>query len=197
MFACCVQQFYSHRINTTDLGNMRRTDGIYPEKWFLRRHYLYLVNNVTEMYFLFPNIWFLNCQLWCGSRWIGAEQASSHGSNGWWRNAWISIKISLKFVPKVPMNNIPALVQIMAWCRPGDRALSAPVMGSCLTHIYVTLLKTFFLNEMFECILNKLSLIYVPMSLINSKPALVQVVMLYCQTTSHYMNKCWQGPWRH
>ena len=30
-------------------------------------------------------------------------------------NVWILIKISLKFVPKDPINNIPALVQIMAW----------------------------------------------------------------------------------
>ena len=30
-------------------------------------------------------------------------------------NVWIRIKISLKFVPKSPINNIPALVQIMAW----------------------------------------------------------------------------------
>ena len=29
-------------------------------------------------------------------------------------NIWISIKISLKFVPKGPINNFPALVQIMA-----------------------------------------------------------------------------------
>ena len=28
---------------------------------------------------------------------------------------WISIKISLKFVPKGTINNILALVQIMAW----------------------------------------------------------------------------------
>ena len=34
-------------------------------------------------------------------------------------NIWISIKISLKFVPKGPINNIPALVQMMAWRRPG------------------------------------------------------------------------------
>ena len=34
-------------------------------------------------------------------------------------NVWISIKISLKFLPKGPVNNIPALVQIMAWHRPG------------------------------------------------------------------------------
>ena len=32
----------------------------------------------------------------------------------------ISIKISLKFVLKGPFNNIPALVQIMAWGRKGD-----------------------------------------------------------------------------
>ena len=30
-------------------------------------------------------------------------------------NIWISIEISLKFVPKGPINNIPALGQIMAW----------------------------------------------------------------------------------
>ena len=41
-------------------------------------------------------------------------------------NVWISIKIPLKFVPKGPINNIPALVQIMAWRRPGDKPLSEP-----------------------------------------------------------------------
>ena len=50
----------------------------------------------------------------------------------------ISIKISLKFVPKGPINNIPALVQIMAWRRSGDKPLSEPMMVSLLTHICVT-----------------------------------------------------------
>ena len=39
-------------------------------------------------------------------------------------NVWIAIKISLKFVPMGPINNIPALVQIMAWRRSGDKSLS-------------------------------------------------------------------------
>ena len=52
-------------------------------------------------------------------------------------NAWILLKISLKFVPKVRINNIPALVQIMAWRRPGDKPLSEPKMVSLLTHICV------------------------------------------------------------
>ena len=51
---------------------------------------------------------------------------------------WISPRISLKFVPKVRINNIPALVQIMAWCRPGDKPLSEPMMASLLAHICVT-----------------------------------------------------------
>ena len=53
-------------------------------------------------------------------------------------NVWIPIKISLKFVPQGPINNIPALVQIMAWRRPGDKPLSEPMMVRLPTHICVT-----------------------------------------------------------
>ena len=54
------------------------------------------------------------------------------------KNVWIPIKISLKFVPKGPINNIPALVQIMVWRRPGDKPLSEPMMVSLLTYLCVT-----------------------------------------------------------
>ena len=53
-------------------------------------------------------------------------------------SVWISFKISLKFVPMVPINNIPALVQILAWRRSGDKPLSEPMMVSLLMHIWVT-----------------------------------------------------------
>ena len=53
-------------------------------------------------------------------------------------NVRILIKISLKFVPKGPINKNPALVQIMAWRRPGDKPLSEPMMVFLLTHICVT-----------------------------------------------------------
>ena len=52
-------------------------------------------------------------------------------------NALISIKSSLKFVPKGPINNIPAVVQIMAWRRLGDKPLSEPMMDSFPRHICV------------------------------------------------------------
>ena len=53
-------------------------------------------------------------------------------------NIWIPIKISLKFVPRSSINNNPALVQIMAWRRPGDKPLSEPMMVNLPTHICVT-----------------------------------------------------------
>ena len=34
-----------------------------------------------------------------------------------WMEIYVSIKMSLKFVPKGPINNISALGQIMAWRR--------------------------------------------------------------------------------
>ena len=50
------------------------------------------------------------------------------------------MELSMKFVPRVPIYNIPALVQIMAWRRLGDKPLSEPMMDSLPTHnIYASL----------------------------------------------------------
>ena len=48
-------------------------------------------------------------------------------------NVWISSKIF-----SIKINNIPALVQVMAWRRPGNKPLYEPTMVSLLTHICVT-----------------------------------------------------------
>ena len=37
-----------------------------------------------------------------------------------------------------PINNIPALVQIMTWCRSGHKPLSEPMMVRLLMHICIT-----------------------------------------------------------
>ena len=50
-------------------------------------------------------------------------------------NCCILIKFSLKYVRKDPNDNNPALVQIMAWRRSGDKPLSEPMMISLPTHI--------------------------------------------------------------
>ena len=41
---------------------------------------------------------------------------------------WILIKISLKFVPKAPIDNNPVLVQIMALRRIGEKSLAEPML---------------------------------------------------------------------
>ena len=53
-------------------------------------------------------------------------------------NVRISINISLKFVPKGLINNVPALVYIMAWRRLDGKPLSEPMMVISLAHICVT-----------------------------------------------------------
>ena len=53
-------------------------------------------------------------------------------------NIWIPIKISLLFVPRSPINIIRALVQVMAWRRPGDKPLSEPIIDRLPPHICVT-----------------------------------------------------------
>ena len=50
-------------------------------------------------------------------------------------NVTMPITISLKFVPKDPINNILALAQTMAWCRRGDKPLSEPMMFRLPTDI--------------------------------------------------------------
>ena len=53
-------------------------------------------------------------------------------------NCCILIKFSLKYVRKGPIDNNPALVEIMAWRRSGDKPLSQPMIVSLPTHICVT-----------------------------------------------------------
>ena len=92
-------------------------------------------------------IWFqLKSNVWSDSCWLGRNlwnciintlrprQNGHHFPDDIFQciflneNVWIAIKISLNFVRKGPINNISALVQIMAWRRPGDKPLSEPMM---------------------------------------------------------------------
>ena len=43
-------------------------------------------------------------------------------------NDRIQIQISLKFVPRSPIDSKPALVQMMAWRQTGDNPLPEPMM---------------------------------------------------------------------
>ena len=63
-------------------------------------------------------------------------------------NIWIALKVSLKFVPKVQINNNPALIRIMAWGRPGYKPLSGPTMVRLLAHICAT--RPHWVNDLVE-----------------------------------------------
>ena len=74
------------------------------------------------------------------SSWLTLVNSSPPGQNGRHfaddnlkciflnENDRIRIRISLKFVPRSPIDNKSALVQVMAWCRTGDKPLPEPLL---------------------------------------------------------------------
>ena len=84
------------------------------------------------------------CHIMCSSKTLRPRQNCHHFTDQILKyiilkeNVWILLKISLKFVPKVWINYIPALIQIMAWHRSGDKLLSEPRMIS-LWCVYASL----------------------------------------------------------
>ena len=89
------------------------------------------------------------------------------------KNALILLTISLTFVSKVQINNIPGLVQIMACCRPGNEPLSEPMVASFLTHICMTWLQ--WVN--YPCITSDMSLKH------NSSVSIRQSSDIKCETS--------------
>ena len=75
-------------------------------------------------------MWHWLCGIGSGNSWWRPRQNGRHFADNYNKKVWILLKVSWKFVPKVWINNIPALVQIMAWRR--------PMMVSLPTHICVT-----------------------------------------------------------
>ena len=121
---------------------------------------------IFEFWIKFHWTLFLGFQLTIFKHWFsqyrGAGQATNHYLNQWWLvyrriygiyrrhfandifkcillngNIWILNKISLNIVPRVPINNIQALVQSISWRRSGDKPLSEPMMVSLPTQICV------------------------------------------------------------
>ena len=109
---------------------------------------------------------------------------------------WIDFEISMKFILKGEINSIPALVQIMAWRRPGDKTLSEPMMIILLMHISFTQpqwVKVWILVTAIQIqkhCFNSLG----PSDAIwwqRSGSTLAQVMACCLTATSHYLNQCW------
>ena len=113
-------------------------------------------------------------------------------------NVYIWLKISLKFVPKFWINNMPALVQIPAWPRPGDKPLSGPIMFSLLTHLCVTRPQRFNWVAPESC-WSKLIIFYflilswyIKHFLRNSSDVIV-MPSGNMSSACHQLNQCWPG----
>ena len=64
------------------------------------------------------------------------SQTPSSSAFSWMK--MFEFRLKFQWSPKGPINNIPALVKIMAWRRSGDKPLSEPVMVRLRTQICIT-----------------------------------------------------------
>ena len=127
-------------------------------------------------------------------------------------NVWIWILLSLKFVSKGPINNIPALVQIMAWHLPGDNPLSEPMLVILLMHICVIRPQwvnwhwgnhIFYIKQGLTQTVAQVCLDTCQVHIINSlRPSdaiwrplsgstLAQAMACCLMAPNHYLNQCW------
>ena len=108
-------------VNTREAGDLRR----------YRAHYDVIVmshTNVLPITMAVLTYW--------GRDKIATISQTTFSKEFFNQNVQISINISMRFVPKGPINNIPALVQMMVWRRLGEKPLSEP-MVTLLTYICV------------------------------------------------------------
>ena len=164
-FPVLVLYLYVHEFQSNCTRTCTRTRGqvlrysyeYWPEYWYSMVHLRHTDENhhTREIYSLTfqidlfcygLNIWYMGCNCKFSNVFnsLRPRQNERHFADDIFKciflneNVWIPIKISLKFVPQGPINKFPALVQIMAWRRPGDKPLSGPMMVRLPTHICVT-----------------------------------------------------------
>ena len=190
--------------------------------WYRRAQVQYLWNN-TDSGVLIMFLWCENvASLTLVFNTLRPRQYCRHFADGTFKrifmneNVWILIMISLKLVPKVRINNIPGLVQIMAWRRMAqvqylwnntDSVVLIMFLWcenvASLTLVFNTLrprrycrhfadgtFKRIFMNEN-VWILIMISLKFVPKVRITNIPGWVQIMAWRRRATSQYLNKWW------
>ena len=115
-------------------------------------------------------------------------------------NVLISIKISLKFIPKGPINNIPALLQIMARHRTVDKSLSelviAYIADACMHHPasmswYFHILPDCYIIYLVYLDNCKFERVYVTVNLINKIYEQKVIYILHTHMTITLLSLCW------
>ena len=105
---------------------------IYLFRNLTRQRNLYLSKNAWKG---FLHVLWYRLKHWGWDKMATISQTTLSSAFSWKKMSEFWFKISLKFVPKSPIDNIPALFQIMAWRRPGYKPFSEAMMVNLLTHI--------------------------------------------------------------
>ena len=74
---------------------------------------------------------------WGQDQMAAISQTTMSNAFSWKKMLGFRLKFHWSFFPKGRINNIPSLVQIMAWRLPGDKPLSEPMMVRLPAHICV------------------------------------------------------------
>ena len=117
----------------------------FTPKFLLMAKYLFFFNIIQQLGALKPMLQITGASSqasrlthWGRDKMDAISQTTFSSTFSWMKMFEFRLKISLKFVVKGLIDNILALVQIMAWRRPGDKPLSEPMMFSLPTHMCVT-----------------------------------------------------------
>ena len=142
-----------------------------------------------------------------GTKWPPFRRQHFLNTLSWMKMLQFRLQFHLSLFLRA-INNISALVQIMAWRRPGDKPLPEPMMACLLTHTCITRpqwvklplshwslnkIADIFADNIFICIfmnenmhiLIEISLKFVPMGVVNKKSALVWVMDWHPLGDSH------------
>ena len=126
---------YRYHTYTSNLCDIIPPRAYFTKRDYRNQHWIWCIENLSYpceimecnrqwQIISFPNTW----------RKILSSVAETKWPPPCWRhiqrhflfndNVYSSIQILLKCVPEGQINNIPALVQVMVWCRPDDKPLS-------------------------------------------------------------------------
>ena len=75
---------------------------------------------------------------WGRDKMAAIFQTTCSNAFSWMKMYELWLRFHWSLFPRISINNIPALVQIMAWRQPGDKPLSEPIMVILLKHICLT-----------------------------------------------------------
>ena len=131
------------KINVAPVGVRGGLSGKHLKCWHYQNDGLKVISRWVQGVVGLMNLWPL-VRLWVVLTHWGRDkmaaifQTTFSNAFSWMKMFKFRLRFHWSLFPRVQLTIFQALVQIMAWHRPGDKPLSEPMMVSLLTHICVT-----------------------------------------------------------